>query len=175
MRRLRTCAAWRPDTTAYRDALVATRIALRSLARRILELSDESGDLERLIEPLVGELAPGLLALPGVGTQNAGELLVTAGQNRQRSRSEAGFAMRCGACPIPASSGKTVRQRRNRGGDRQANSALHMIVVCRRRRDTRTKAYVERRLAEGLSKREIIRCLKRSVAREVYHVLLSST
>jgi transposase len=175
MRRLRTCAAWRPDMTAYRDAVVATRIALRSLARRILELSDEIGDLDRLIEPLVSELAPGLLALPGVGVQNAGELLVTAGQNPQRLRSEAGFAMLCGACPIPASSGKTVRHRLNRGGDRQANSALHMIVVCRMRRDTRTRAYVERRLAEGLSKREIMRCLKRHVAREVYHVLLSGT
>lgn len=175
MRRLRLCAAWRPDTTSYRDAVVATRIALRSLARRILELGDEIADLDRLIAPLVSELAPGLLALPGVGVQNAGELLVTAGQNPERLRSEAGFAMLCGACPIPASSGKTVRHRLNRGGDRQANSALHMIVVFRMRTDARTKTYVERRLAEGLGKREIMRCLKRYVAREVYHVLLSST
>jgi len=175
MRRLRTCAAWRPDTTSYRDEVVATRIALRSLARRILELGDEIADLDRLIAPLVAELAPGLRALPGVGTQNAGELLVTAGQTPERLRSEAGFAMLCGACPIPASSGKTVRHRLNRGGDRQANSALHMIVVYRMRCDARTKAYVARRSAEGLGKREIMRCLKRYVAREVYHVLLSGT
>ena len=83
--------------------------------------------------------------------------------------------MLCGACPIPASSGKTVRHRLNRGGDRQANSALHMIVVFRMRRDERTKAYVSRRSAEGLGKREIMRCLKRYVAREVSHVLLSGT
>lgn len=175
MRRLRTCAAWRPDAVGYRDEVVATKIALRSLARRILELGDEIADLDRLITPLVAELAPGLLALPGVGTQNAGELLVTAGQNPERLRSEAGFAMLCGACPIPASSGKTVRHRLNRGGDRQASSALHMVVACRMRRDVRTEAYVERRLAEGLSKREIMRCLKRYVAREVHHVLISST
>lgn len=92
--------------------------------------------------PLVAELAPGLLVLPGVGVQNAGELLVTAGQNPERLRSEAGFAMPCGACPIPASSGKTVRYRLNRDGDRQANSALHMIVVFRMRTDARTKADV---------------------------------
>lgn len=175
MRLLRTCAAWRPDVVAYRDAAVATKIALRSLARRILDLSDEIGDLDRLIAPLVGELAPGLLALPGVGVANAGELLVTAGQNPERLRSEAAFAMLCGACPIPASSGKTERHRLNRGGDRQANSALHMIVVYRMRRDARTKLYVSRRSAEGLGKREIMRCLKRYVAREVYHVLLSGT
>ena len=109
---------------------MATRIALRSLARRILDLSDESADLDRLIAPLVGELAPGLLVLPGVGTQNAGELLVTAGENPERLRSAAGFAMLCGACPIPASSGKTEHHRLSRG-DRQANSALCMIVVYR--------------------------------------------
>ena len=175
MRLLRTCAAWRLDLVAYRDPAVATKIALRSLARRVLDLGDEIADLERLIAPLVAELAPGLLALPGVGTQNAGELLVTAGQNPERLRSEAGFAMLCGACPIPASSGKTTRHRLNRGGNRQANSALHMIVGCRMRRDPRTKAYVSRRSAEGLGKREIMRCLKRYVAREVYHVLVPST
>jgi len=174
MRLLRTCAAWRPDTIAYRDATVATKIALRSLARRVLDLGDEIADLDRLIAPLVAELAPGLLALPGVGVANAGELLVTAGQNPERLRSEAGFAMLCGACPIPASSGKTERHRLNRGGDRQANSALHMIVVYRMRRDVRTKAYVSRRSREGLGKREIMRCLKRYVAREVYHVLVPS-
>jgi transposase len=106
-------------------------------------------ELDLLIKTLVTELAPGLLALEGVGPENAGELLVTAGDNPDRLTSEAGFAMLCGATPIPASSGKTVRHRLNRGGNRQANSALHMIVVCRMRTDQRTRDYVTRRLAEG--------------------------
>lgn len=152
---------------------VATKIALKSLARRVLDLSDEIADLDRLIAPLVGELGPKLLALVGVGVENAGEFLVTAGDNPERLTSEAGFAMLCGAAPLPAASGKTNRHRLNRGGNRQANSALHMVVMCRMRRDERTKDYVARRLAEGLSKREIIRCLKRYVAREIYGVLVS--
>ena len=151
MRRLRVCAAWRPDATRYRDPAVATRLSLKSLARRVL--------------------APDLLALGGVGVASAGELMVAAGENPDRLRSEASFAMLCGACPLPASSGKTQRHRLNRGGNRQANSALHMIVVCRMRTDQRTRTYVQRRTEEGLSKREIIRCLKRYVAREVYRVL----
>ena len=97
--------------------------------------------------------------------------MVAAGENPDRLRSEASFAMLCGACPLPASSGKTQRHRLNRGGNRQANSALHMIVVSRIRTDQRTRNYVERRTREGLSKREVMRCLKRYVAREVYRVL----
>ena len=173
MQLIRTCAAWRPDTIAFRDPTVATKIALKSLARRVLDLSDEIADLDRLIGPLVAELGPKLLALEGVGVENAGEFLVTAGDNPERLTSEAGFAMLCGAAPLPASSGKTNRHRLNRGGNRQANSALHMVVMCRMRRDQRTKDYVARRLAEGLSKREIIRCLKRYVAREIYGTLIS--
>jgi transposase len=168
---LRTCAAWRPDRLAFRDPAIATKIACKSLATRLLELDDEISGLNALIEPLVAELAPGLLALEGVGTHNAGELLVCAGENPDRLRSEAGFAMLCGASPIPASSGKTVRHRLNRAGNRQANSALHMIVVCRMRTDQRTRDYVTRRLLEGKSKREIMRCLKRYVARETYRAL----
>lgn len=175
MKLLRTCAAWRPNITAYRDPTVATRIAIKSLCRRVLELNDEIAELDRLIEPLVAELAPTLVALEGVGTKCAGELLVTAGENPERLRSEASFAMLCGASPIPASSGKTQRHRLNRGGNRQANSALHMIVLCRMRTDPRTKAYVSRRLAEGLSKREVMRCLKRYVAREVFSILVART
>ena len=106
-----------------------------------------------------------------MGVASAGELMVAAGENPGRLRSEASFAMLCGACPLPASSGKTRRHRLNRGGNRQANSALHMIVVCRMRTDQRTRDYVERRTREGLSKREVMRCLKRYVAREVYRVL----
>ena len=171
MRRLRICAAWRPDATGYRDPAVATRLSLKSLARRVPALNDEIAELDRFIAPLVKELAPDLLKLEGVGFASAGELLVTAGENPDRLRSEASFAMLCGARPLPASSGKTQRHRLNRGGNRQANSALHMIVVCRMRTDQRTRTYVERRTGEGLSKREVMRCLKRYVAREIYRVL----
>lgn len=150
MQLIRTCAAWRPDTAGFRDPVVATRLALRSLARRILELNDEA---------------------VGVGVEVAGQLLVTAGDNPDRLRHEAGFAMLCGVAPLPASSGKTQRHRLNRGGDRAANSALHLAVVTRLRVDPRTKAYVARRTAEGRTKLEIMRCLKRYVARELYGLL----
>ena len=170
---IRELSASRPDRIGFRDQEVATRIALKSIARRIIALSDEISELDDMIQPLVAELAPTLLVLPGVGVECAGEFLVAAGDNPERLGSEASFAMFCGACPIPASSGKTVRHRLNRGGNRQANSALHMVVLCRMRTDERTKAYVERRCAEGLSKREIMRCLKRYVAREVYKVLVA--
>lgn len=123
----------------------------------------------------MAELGPTLLALDGVATQNAGTFIVAAGDNPERLRNEASFAMLCGASPIPASSGRTQRHRLNRGGNRQLNSALHMVVVCRMRRDARTRAYVARRTTEGLSKREIIRCLKRYVAREVFHALTNAS
>ena len=144
--------------------MVATKLSLKSLARRVLDLNHEIAELDRFILPLVEEIAPNLLQLEGVGIANAGELMVAAGENPDRMRSEASFAMICGACPIPASSGKTQRHRLNRGGNRQANSALHMIVVCRMRTDPRTRDYVARRTQEGLSKREVMRCLKRYVA-----------
>jgi transposase len=111
------------------------------------------------------------LALPGVGADVAGQLLATAGDNPDRLRSEASFAHLCGVAPIPASSGRRDRHRLNRGGDRGANHALHTIVLCRMRWDPRTQAYVARRTAEGLAKKDIIRCLKRHVAREVYRTL----
>ena len=173
MQLIRTCAAWRPDTAGFRDPGCATRIALKPLARRVLELDDEIALLEELIEPLVRELAPQLLERPGIGVEIAGQLLVTAGDNPERMRSESGFAMLCGAAPLPASSGRTQRHRLNRGGDRQANSALHMAVVSRLRMHEATKAYVARRTAEGHSKLEIIRCLKRYLAREVFYLLKS--
>jgi transposase len=124
----------------------------------------------KLIEPLVRTLNPQLLER-GVGIETAAQLLVTVGDNADRMTSESAFAMLCGAAPLPASSGKTQRHRLNRGGDRAANSALHMIAICRMRLDERTKAYVVKRTAEGLSKREIIRCLKRYIARELYPIL----
>ena len=171
MQLVRTCAGWRPDAGAFRDPATATRIALQSLARRIVELDDEVATLDELIGPLVREINPALIGAVGVGTEIAGQLLVTAGDNPERMASEAGFAMLCGVAPLPASSGQTRRHRLNRGGDRAANSALHLAVISRMRLDERTKAYVARRTADGLSKREIIRCLKRYLARELYPLL----
>jgi transposase len=171
MQLIRGLAASRPDTIAFRDPEAATRIALRSLARRIIELGDEIAELDELITPLVEELAPRMLERVGFGIHNTGQLLVTAGDNPDRLSSEAAWAMLCGSAPLPASSGKTTRHRLNRGGDRAANSALHMAAICRLRLDPRTRDYAARRKTDGLSKRETIRCLKRSVAREAYHLL----
>jgi transposase len=113
------------------------------------------------------------LALPGVGPEIAGQLLATAGDNPDRLRSEAAFAHLCGVAPIPASSGKTNRHRLNRGGDRQANCALYLVAISRLRHDQRTREYAARRTQEGRSKAEIIRCLKRYVARDVYRLLVT--
>jgi transposase len=156
-----------------RDVPTATKFALRSVARRYEALSEEIAELEVHLDRLVAQAAPELVALPGIGTENAATLLIVAGDNPQRLRSEASFANLCGVSPIEASSGKVVRHRLNRGGNREANRALYMISLARMRRDLRTQEYVSRRTAEGKSKREIIRCLKRYVAREVYRVLIS--
>jgi transposase len=171
MQLIRTIAAWRPDTEAFRDPAAATRIALKSLARRFLELHDEVADLDEMIAPLVAELAPSLLAKRGFGNENTAQLLVTFGDNPERVTSEARFAKLCGVAPLPASSGLNQRHRLNRGGDRQANSALHLAAITRIRTDETTQKYVERRTADGLSKMEIIRCLKRYLAREVYYLI----
>ena len=156
------------------DVEAATRFALRSVARRHEVLSQEIAELDAQLKRLVAETAPGLLALPAVGTHHAATLLVLAGDNPERLKSEASFASLCGVSPIEASSGKVVRHRLNRGGNRDANRALHMICVVRMGSDRRTRSYVARRTAEGKSKWEVIRCLKRYIAREVYGVLLSS-
>jgi transposase len=155
-----------------RDVLAATKFALRSVARRYEALSEEIAELDAHLGRLVAQVAPELVCLPGIGTDHAATLLIVAGDNPQRLRSEASFACLCGVSPIEASSGKVVRHRLNRGGNRDANRALYMICLARMRRDRRTKEYVARRTAEGKSKREIIRCLKRYVAREVYGVLV---
>lgn len=168
---LTTCARLRPDTSRLHDPVEATKHALRTLARRHTHLGQEITDLDTQLKPLVTQTNPALLALTGVGVEVAGQLLVTAGGNPERLRSEAAFAMLCGAAPLPASSGRTTRHRLNRGGDRQANCALYRIVITRLRWDPRTRAYAERRTTQGLSKKEIIRCLKRLVAREIYYVL----
>ena len=169
-----TCANLRPDRADAATPATATRIALRSLARRHQQLTTEIADLDELLEPLVAAINPGLLAANGVGADVAGQLLVTAGENHDRLTSEAAFAMLCGAAPIPASSGKTNRHRLNRGGDRQANKALYRVALCRLRWDPHTRAYMERRTKDGLSKKEIIRCLKRYIARELYQIITTS-
>ena len=149
-----------------------TGVALRELGRRVRFLDGQLERLDELIGPLVTARAPGLLALHGVGPDTAALLLITAGDNPERLRSESSWAHLCGVAPVPASSGKTAgRYRLNRGGDRQANSALWRIVIVRLRSDPATRAYADRRSKEGLSKKEIIRCLKRYVAREVYRQL----
>jgi transposase len=173
MQLVRTLAAWRPDLTDYRNTVSAYRIALKSLARRYLELHDEIADLDVMIAAIVDELAPDLVARNSIGHGCAAQLLLTAGDNPERLSSEASFAALCGVSPIPASSGKTIRHRLNRGGDRAANSALHIIAIGRLRSDERTKEYVARRIAGGLSKLEAIRCLKRYIAREVFTLLRS--
>lgn len=169
-----TCANLRPDRADAASPVTAAKIALRSLARRHQQLSAEITDLDELLDPLVAAICPALVAANGVGTDVAGQLLVTAGENHDRLRSQAAFAMLCGVAPIPASSGKTNRHRLNRGGDRQANAALYRVALCRLRWDPRTRAYMERRTKEGLSKKEIIRCLKRYIARELYKIITAN-
>lgn len=171
MQLIRVLAAWRPDVSNAADPVTAYRVALKSMARRYLELSDEITDLDQLINPLVEALAPQLLTRVGIGIEVAGQMLVTAGDNPNRMKSEAAFAMLCGVAPLPASSGMTQRHRLNRGGDRQANRALHLAVISRIRLDPKTRAYVAKKTTQGHSKLEIIRCLKRYLAREVYFLL----
>ena len=170
-RLIATCAGLRPDSARIGEPEQAVKTALRALARRHAALTVEIDELDELIAPLVTAINPALMACNGVGADVAGQLLVTAGQNADRLHSEPAFAMLCGVAPIPASSGRTNRHRLNRGGDRQANAALYRVVLCRMRWDSRTRAYVERRTKEGLSKKDIIRCLKRMIARELYYVL----
>jgi transposase len=155
------------------DVPTATKFALRSVARRYEALSKEIAELDAQLDRLLGQVAPELVSLAGIGTENAATLLTVAGDNPQRLRSEASFASLCGVSPVEASSGKVVRHRLNRGGNREANRALYMICLARMRRDPRTRDYVARRTQEGKSKREIIRCLKRYLARETYRVLVS--
>jgi transposase len=146
----------------------ATRVALRELGRRAQFPGGQLERLDKLIAPLVTARASGLLAIYGIGPSTAALLLIAAGEQAGRLRSEAAWAHLCGTAPIPASSGKTIRHRLNPGGDRQANHALWRIVFTRMGSHPPTRAYAERRTQEGKPKAEIIRCLKRYVAREVY-------
>lgn len=167
----RHCAKFRIDPHQIDQPGHAARFAMRSLGRRIATLDAEITALDVHLSALVEAVAPGTLKLMGVGVHHASQLLTSAGENIERFPNEAAFAHLCGVHPIPASSGKTVRHRLNRGGDRQANRAIHMVVVCRLRYCERTRAYMTRRLAEGRTKPEIIRCLKRYAAREIYRTM----
>ena len=171
---IRTLSLLRPGTELA-SPVAATKLALRSLARRHIALAEEIKDLDVALAELTATAAPGLLAKTGVGAEVAGQLLVTAGDNPERLRSEASFAHLAGVAPIPASSGRTTRHRLNRGGDRAANKALHTIAVVRLKYDERTRAYAQRRTSEGLSMKDIMRCLKRAIAREVYQELMRPT
>ena len=151
--------------------LFTTNIVIRDLARRIQGFNREMKQIDRALLALVTDTAPSLLELHGVGVDTAASLLVTAGDNPQRLRSEASWAHLCGVTPVSASSGKVTRHRLNRGGDRNANSALYRIVLTRMSSHDETRRYVARRRAEGLSSREVMRCLKRYVARQVFKEL----
>jgi transposase len=165
-----TAAGLRPNP-AGDPVTYATKLAMQTLGRRVLDIDTDNARLHDELTQLVKATAPSLLGLPGVGVHTAALLLVAAGDNAERLISEAAFAHLCGVAPIHASSGKTVRHRLNRGGNRQANHALWRIVFTRMSSDQRTRIYVERRLAEGRSKPEIMRVLKRYVAREIYRHL----
>jgi transposase len=170
---VQTAAGFRPAKRT--DVVNANRLALKTLARRVLELDDEVDMLDALLAPLVAETAPEMIERLGVGTDTAGALLVAAGENSNRIRNERSFARLCGAAPLDASSGKQQRHRLSRSGDRQANSALWRIVITRLSYDPASRHYLQRRCAEGKTKTEAIRCLKRYVARELYACLPHQT
>jgi transposase len=167
------CAGFRIDTGRLLEPAMATKAALRAIARRIQALEEEIAVADARLRPAVSTVAPRTAALFGAGPDVAGQLLVTAGDNPERLRSEAALAHLTGISPLPASSGRTDRHRLNRGGDRAANAAIHRMVLCRMRHHAPTRAYVTRRTAQGLSKKEIMRCLKRYVVREVHMALLA--
>lgn len=151
----------------------AARYALRALANRYHALDSEARLHDRILATLTDRVAPALTSLFGVGDDCAAELLLVVGDNPERIHSEAALAKLCGACPIPASSGKTSRHRLNRGGHRQANAALHRIAIVRMRFHEPTIAYVNRRTTEGKTKKEILRCLKRLLIREIYQAIVA--
>lgn len=154
----------------------ATKIALRSLARRWTALTNEITELDQHLKPVVTATSPpAFLAEPGVGTNTAADLLITTGDNPHRLKSEAAFAAPCGVSPIDASSGQQHRHRLNRGGDRQANAALYRIIIVRLKYHQPTRDYMTRRQQQGKTKQEIIRCLKRHLARQLYHHLKPTT
>lgn len=168
---MRTCACWEEGGGQGDPIELATMAALHALGKAWVSQHDSARRLERRIAGTLRRGNPALASMYGCGPLSAAALALAAGDNPERMESEASFAALCGACPIPASSGKTRRHRLNRGGDRRANRALHVIAMHRMRTDPRTIAYAERRRSQGLSDREIRRCLKRYIAREVYRLL----
>jgi transposase len=167
--RVAQCAKFRPGDV--RGPHEATRLALKTLSRRYQDLTGEMADLTKLLDGLTKEANPALRAAKGVGVDVASILLVAAGSNCQRLRNESAFAAMCGVSPIQASSGQTNRHRLNRSGNRQANNALWRIATIRMICDEETKTYLARRTAEGKTKRDVTRCLKRHIAREVFWLL----
>ncbi|WP_116995471.1 IS110 family transposase [Desertimonas flava] len=165
------CAGFRPGEIT--DTTGSTKHALRSLAKRWLDLDAEITSHDRLLDGLTAQTSPTLRDGYGIGADTAAEMLIVFGDNPDRIRSEAAFAKLCGVCPIPASSGMTNKHRLYRGGHREANAALHRTVIVRMRFHQPTIDYAARRTAEGLSKKDIIRCLKRFLAREVYQRVMT--
>lgn len=166
---IRHVAAFRPGEITSPTSSAKT--AMRAIARRWLILHEEIQDLDQELERLVQSRAPELMQSHGISTLTVAEMLILVGDNPERIKSEAAMAKLCGVCPIPASSGKTNRMRLNRGGNRQANAALYRVAIVRMRDDERTKAYASRRTAEGKTRREIVRCIKRYIIREIYRAL----
>jgi transposase len=166
---VRHVAALRPGEISTPTA--SAKAAMRALARRWLSLHEEIAALEQDLERLVRDRAPELMKAHGISTITVAEMLILVGDNPERIKSEAALAKLCGVCPIPASSGKTNRMRLNRGGNRQANAALYRVAIVRMRDHGPTQAYVAKRTVDGKSKREIIRCLKRYIVREIYRHL----
>lgn len=167
--RVALCARFRPGDV--RDPLEATRLALKTLSRRYQDLSEEMAEMNKILDGLTKEANPALRAAKGVGVDVASILLVAAGSNCHRLRNESAFAAMCGVSPIQASSGQTNRHRLNRSGNRQANNALWRIATNRMLSDEETRAYLAKRTAEGKTKRDVTRCLKRHIAREVFWLL----
>ncbi|MDX2828485.1 transposase [Streptomyces ipomoeae] len=163
------CAGLRPGTVT--TILASAKRSLRSLARRWLNLDEEIKDHDRLLGGLTRQQAPELVEAFGIGADTAAEVLVVVGDNPERIRSQAAFAKLAGVCPVPASSGRTDRHRLNRGGHRQLNSALYRVVIVRMRFHQPTIDYVTRRTSDGKTKKEIIRCLKQYLAREIYQMV----
>lgn len=171
MQPVRRLSATRPDPTDLKSPVGAARISLKRLAKRYVDLDDEASELDETTEAILADAAPLLVKCSCAGPQPAAQPMATVGDDPERLRSEAAFSMPCGVAPIPVSSGMACRHRLDRGGDRQASSAIRTMAIGRLRTDERAKDYVARKMAEGHTKMEAIRCLKRYIAREMHYVI----